>query len=256
MLINRTGLSLGLAGSILFAGLGGCASGRTGNNAATSDALEFGPESPASEPMTPEIELAAAHAGERRWLVLEGKLAGREILDHWREENGGFVMTRQTGGETDLLEEQAYRLDESKGLVLERSVNHARGVIVEFTPRLVAMPARLEPGTTVTQLMQLRLPLVKNPKKLREQGTATRELALVGTQMVRFRGQEAAAFHVREVMTNGLNAASAVRTTDRWLTPGAGPIAERYEEEVKAFGITVEKTRRVMVLLAPGVTTP
>lgn len=226
----------------------GCASNRPAPPGAPAAAFEAGAISTEAESLTPEIELAAATTGERRWRVIEGEHAGGFILESWREGNGSFTMTRRLEADATLLDEQTYRLEESKGLVLERSINHERGVVVEFTPRMRAMPAALAAGTPDVQTLRLRLPLIENPKRLREQGTTKRELTLLGTQPIRLGTRELSAWRIREVVTNNLGAARAVRTTDRWLTSELGSVAEHYEEEVKALGITVEKSRRVMVL--------
>ncbi len=232
----------------LLALLAGCASSRPTPSGAPFDVFEAGALVADAGPLTPEIELTAATVGGRRWRVIEGEHAGGFILESWREENGTFTMTRRLESETTLLEEQTYRLEESKGLVLERSINHERGVIAEFTPRMLVLPNSLSTGNADVQTLRLRLPLIENPKRLREQGTTKRELTLLGTRSIRLGARELRAWRVREVVTNTLGAARAVRTTDRWLTAELGSVAEQYEEEVKALGFTVEKTRRVMVL--------
>lgn len=201
---------------------------------------------------------ADAGADERRYLVLEctphaGAAAGGKggiVIESRRVRDGAVIEVEQRAeGSGALLAEQRWRLDDEGRLIVERHVNHARGVVVEFTPRLVLMPRAISPGSPDVQRMRLRLPKIAEPRSLRAKGTARRELSCLGVQLVRHGDSEWRAACVREVMTNELDAARAVRTTDRWYdTAGvAGLVAERYEEEVTALGVTVERSSRTMV---------
>lgn len=163
-----------------------------------------------------------------------------------------WLITRRIEGDADALEERAQALDPADGsLVLSHSLNIERGVRVEMNPAPVTVPARIEPGQTLSREMRIRLPLLDNPKRLREKGTAISEITYVGDQRIRTADGAYETKHLREVFTSRFAAATAVRTTDRWFAPGKGLVAERWSEEVSVLGVVIERTKFAMRILIP-----
>lgn len=187
--------------------------------------------------------------------VIEGEHSGGILLEARREgpDPGTWIITRRIEGQEKPLEERHQALDAADGsLVLPYSLNFERGVRVEMDPPPFTVPARLEPGETLSREMRIRLPLIENPRRLREKGTALSEFTYVDDQRVRTDVGTFDARHLREVFTSRFAAANAVRTIDRWYSPGRGLVAERWHEEVTVLGVVIERTNFAMRVIAPA----
>lgn len=189
--------------------------------------------------------------------VLEGEHAGERLLQirSLGHEPGAWRLTRRLTSKTEPLE-MRYQTIESGALMLSYSLNHERGVRVEMDPAALTLPELLEPGKTITREMKLRLPLLDNPKRLREKGTGISEITYVDDQAVQTAAGRFDAAHVREVFTSRFSAATAERIIDRWFAPGAGLIAERWTEEVRVLGVVIEQNGMTIRVLPPGSAEP
>lgn len=185
--------------------------------------------------------------------VVEGEPRGGALILARAPGDGPGVwqLSRRNQKSGALIDESTVALEDSGDVVLRKSLNHERGVRVMLDPPIRVLPKKLEAGAPLSQAAQIRLPYIKTPSKLRERGDATSELTLLGRQSVRVMGKDVEAFVVREVFTSKLQAATAVRTTDRWYAPGLGLVAERWQEEVTALGLVVERSGRAILLRGP-----
>ncbi len=213
---------------------------------------------PWTDPARAGASSLEARTGESEWTaayeILEGANAGGILLQTRRPglEPGTWTTTRRVRGEAEALEERFQTIDPADGsLVLAHSLNFERGVRVEMTPAPVAVPARIEPGQTLSREMRIRLPLLDNPKRLREKGSALSEMTYLDDQRVNTAAGRFDAAHLREVFTSRFAAATAVRTIDRWFARGGGLVAERWVEEVRVLGVVVERTRFAIRVLPP-----
>ncbi|MDX2113999.1 MAG: hypothetical protein SFZ24_00075 [Planctomycetota bacterium] len=196
---------------------------------------------------------------EARFLVLEGAHAGK-VMVQTREpgpEPGSWRLTRSIVDADEPQEQRLQQLDAATGdLVLAQQLNFERGVIVELAPFPVTVPATLTPGAALEREMSIRLPLIDNPRRLREKGTATSQMSYTADQRVSTPAGSFDARLLREVFTSRLNMATAVRTIERWLAPDAAIVAERWNEEVTVFGVVVERSRQTIVALDPDPDSP
>lgn len=200
------------------------------------------------ETETPEGEFVTAYE------ILEGPNTGGVMLQVRAPglTPTSWFITRRVEGDGVSLEERAQTIDPSgDSLVLSYSLNFERGVRVDMDPAPITVPARIEPGETLTREMRIRLPLLDNPKRLREKGTAISEITYLDDQRIRTADGTFDTKHFREVFTSRFAAATAVRTTDRWFAPGKGLIAERWSEAVSVLGVVIERTKFAMRILTP-----
>jgi hypothetical protein len=191
-----------------------------------------------------------------RYEVLEGDNTGSVMLQVRAPglSPTSWFITRRVEGEPTALEERFQTIDARDGsLVLPYSLNFERGVRVDMDPAPITVPARIEPGDTLTRELKIRLPLLEDPKRLREKGTAISEFNYVGDQRIHTAAGVFETKHLREVFTSRFSAASAIRTIDRWYAPGQGLIAERWSEEVTVLGIVIERTKLAIRVLPPRV---
>lgn len=205
-----------------------------------------------AKPTDLEIELSDG-VWTTRFEVLEGPATGGVMIQTRRAapEPGAWTLTRQFENQENAQEERHLRLDESGSLIMSEMLNFERGVRVEMEPPGLAVPSRLEPGGTVERASKLRLPLIDNPKRLREKGTGRAEIAYLDEQRVQTRAGVFDAMHLQEVFTSRFSAASAVRTIDRWYAPGNSLVAERWVEEVTVLGVVIERSRQAIRALPP-----
>lgn len=192
----------------------------------------------------------AGQARVFRYRIIEGDDAGRVLIRQVRPDSGParWRITDTLGNEPKPIEERIVSLADDGALILEEHRDYSHGVIVEFTPKLVHLPSELAPGEPFRQVMQLRLPLISKPNRLREKGVSRREVTLVGESELLLEGKPVRALHVRETIENDLGAARSTRMTDRWYSEDEGLIAERYEEAVKALGLISTRTTRAMTI--------
>ena len=181
--------------------------------------------------------------------VVEGSHAGKVLVLTQRAlaEPGRYELVRSLQGREQPLERRVQRLEPDGTLMLEDMKNVERGVIVEFDPDPVTMPPRLEAGVPIAGTQKMRLPLISNPRKLRERGEGEMTLIYTGDQTVRSVFGEVRAARILEVYTSRLKNATAVRTIERWYAHPHGLIAERWEEVVTILGgVVVERSRHAM----------
>lgn len=260
-----------------FLAIGGCQSSKL-----SGAALSLGTEAPATEALTAaqaypfldeshegptKIESAtdaADGAGvfAARYSIVDGQDKGGTLRMERRpaEEKGAWrIATYLVAGKgakkgdeaSMLIEEMTIALDSGGGTVIGASTDNSEGVIVEFDPKMLALPAELAPSKGFEQESKMRLPRIDDPKRVREKGSGEKSLELVGAQSVRTSAGTFECMHVREVFTSDLSMATAVRTTDHWFAPEVGLIARRWEEKVTAMGLTVKSRAQAYVVLPP-----
>jgi len=124
-------------------------------------------------------------------------------------------------------------------------LNPERRVDTTFEPPLVIFPAVLDPGSPFTQTVSMKVTDERGRPK--EQGSATIETTLLARQHLTLAGRTVETERVRTVFRANLKNARIVRTTDRWHIPGVGPVMEHFDEEVRVFGLVVERTSQTFI---------
>lgn len=187
--------------------------------------------------------------------VVEGPDAGALMRSTRRPgpEAGTWLMTRKLDSEDEPREERLQLIDPSSGgLILRSMKNFERNVNVQFSPGALTVPASLAPDQSVVSEMSLRLPYLDRPGKLREKGTGRAEITYAADQRVRIGERSVDTRLLREIFTTTLTSAVATRTIERCFAPGKGLVAERWEEEVRVFGVVVERSVQAIRVLPPG----
>jgi len=178
---------------------------------------------------------------ESSFKILRGQHAGQTLHLTITRDGDRATITRSLEDGT-VLNEQHVRV--RKNTAIETSFkNHERNVIVELKPKQTLWPI-----DGLTKHMRIRLPRLDNPSKLKERGTATSITTIESIDLIETPSGPLEAVRVRTVFESQLRAASATRTTDRWYTNELGLVAERWDETVTAFGITIERSERTIVL--------
>lgn len=244
----------------------GCAGNRTIETDApapwASEAASTGRSLVASDVM-PWLFEADARAHTARYLIVEGEHAGDHLLEV-REpidlEGGGsgWRVTREAvapdadAGSGEVLNERVFAIAGDGGIVLDAMTNHARGVIVEFDPKMISMPETLDLGEPFERESAVRLPRLSNPEQLRDQGSARMTLELLGSQRAQTPADSFEALRALETFITDTRFAKATRTIERWVAPGAGVVAERWTEDVRAMGIFGGSSSQAILLIDSG----
>lgn len=192
--------------------------------------------------------LASQSPGDasRRFDVVGGEPLGRTVILKTRAGDDADVLLRRT-----LLgsahPETVQRFSISGGaLVSTRSTNYDRDVITEFHPPLLIFPNQLAPGSPATQSLEFIVRPLGDPRRIKRRGDASVTISLVDRQDVALPGGTADALHVRTVLEIDFGAAKVERTTDQWFLPGAGLVAESFDERIKVLGVPTERSRQTM----------
>jgi len=178
---------------------------------------------------------------ESRFDILRGDHLGETLILTTTREDDRATITRTLESGT-VLNTQRIRLqlDAAAETGFE---NNERNVIVRLSPRQALWPI-----SGSTQNMRIRLPRLDKPDKLKERGTATSTTTIESIDLLETPDGPIEAVRVRTVFESDLRAATARRVTDRWYTNELGLVAERWDEIVKAFGLTVEQSARTIRL--------
>ncbi len=202
------------------------------------------------------IDLASARAmvaglqpGETRtrlFEVVEGEDEGSRRRMEVSNESGTLRITTTLAGEDRPRSAERMRVGTGGDLVSERSVTRDRDVITEFDPPLLVFPARLEPGTPARGTNRFIVHPLSDPERVKQRGNATVEITLVGREAVSLPDAVVQALRVRTRLEVDFGAAEVERTTDQWLMPGAGLIAERYDETIRVLGVPTERRHGTM----------
>lgn len=256
--------------TVVTVALGGCAAGP-----AADDPLELGPlrpprgtlaradllpwTSPHFKGTTRFESIAEGDAPTTRFEIVEGPDTGALLIETRRPgpTERSWLVSRRVDGEAGPREERLLVLNSDDGpLLMPEMLNFARGVRVEMDPPTIVLPARIDPAQPITRELRMRLPLLANPRRLRDRGIGTSELTYPHDQRVRTPAGIFNAHLLREVFTSRLGTATAVRTTDRWFAPEVGLVAERWTEEVRVLGVVVDRSRQAIRLLPPAAPPP
>lgn len=242
---------------------------------AAEHTLDLGPERPARVPISrgdllpwtrpgfvgpARLEAMGEHAEcVARFEIVEGPDAGAILIESRRPgpTDRSWLVSRRLEDEAGPREERLLVLDADDGpLVMPSMLNFVRGVRVEMDPPTIVLPALIDPAQPITRELRMRLPLLANPRRLRDRGIGTSELTYPHDQRVRTPAGIFNARLLREVFTSRLGTATAVRATDRWFAPGVGLIAERWVEDVRVLGVVVERSRQAIRILPPAADRP
>lgn len=178
--------------------------------------------------------------GEAVYDILRGENAGGRLTVTVTRAGDTATITRTLGDGT-VLNEQRVRI-EGDAATETGFRNVERDVIVDVNP-----DQRLWPLGRDAQEMDIRIRRLDNPDSLKERGTATVSMTVESVDRLTLPIGTVEAVRVRIVFKSDLRAADAERVTERWYTKEQGLVAERWDETVTAFGLTVERSARTIV---------
>ncbi len=246
---------MGLLAIVLAAGCSGASTPVAGPNG------PLGPERPPIAPLTANDAYPQVRAGEPATLtyrITDGQDAGQPAALTFTacDRLGALPPVAQPGDHTCLVwtvdaeatprNTRVWTRAGSGLIVMGIMLNPERRVFSIFDPPLVVFPTVLEPGAPFTQTVSMKVTDERGRPK--EQGTVTLETTLVAQQDLSLAGRSVETARVRSVFRANLKNARILRTTDRWHVPGVGPVMEHFNEEVRVFGLVVERTSQTFIL--------
>lgn len=218
-----------------FAALAGCAGGpplqgpesAAGNDASASSAPFVTIERLPANGSIRADDLLPGHDGIERWRSIDGVLApeGFEIATAPSSIVAGARATR-----TADLETAHWVRGPDGSVALDRVDSHPDRTTSLFEPALQLAPASLDAQVDLTATSSMRAVLTARPESERDRGTAHRTLRYDRDERVRWMGEEARVKVVEIAFTAELGSAKVTRTSQQWVLPGEGVIAERWHE--------------------------
>lgn len=208
----------------------GCASGTSlaGDPPAAAPTFETIRPLPA-EGSVSAADLVPGHDGVEEWLSVEGLLApnGFELTTAPSSILAGAASTR-----TADLETAHWRVAADGSITLERVDSHPDATASLFEPALLIAPASLKAGAEVRAESAMRAVRLPKATSERDRGTARRTVRYARDETVRWRGVEHRMKVIEVAFTADLSAAQVERTSELWVLPGLGVVAERWRERL------------------------
>lgn len=236
---------------------GGCASSRASPSAAGAATLtELGP---ATEATVRGQDLRAALPGRTVFGVWDGRGDDRLVIERATSRTGEdaeYIQRRfrvDSTGET-LDREQRLRVRQDGAVVLVEEVNHGEGVEVVFEPPLVVLPARVEPGAMTNSTGQMTVHPLGNRARVRAKGSVNERTTCLGAVRVVTPRGSFVAWKIQSTLDADLGASRVSNTTELWLVPEVGIIAERRREKTTVLGLAIRNNTEAWVIVEPAPT--
>ena len=189
------------------------------------------------QPLAPGTE-TYLHIGEDGQ-VESNMVLKRESTDRF----GATVAVSDNEGRTQFL-----RTDEQGNILMTAVIEEGDQAISLFDPPLIVAFSELAPKTPRTSQSNMRVVDLKNPKKQKEAGKATRTMTYVSDQRLRTPSGELLAKRIEIHFVADLKLADADETTTLFIIPGKGEVAEVGAETVTVFGAFGKTVRHTLVL--------
>lgn len=185
----------------------------------------------------------------RQFSIVAGDDAGRTRLLQVRAHDDQNILLRiSLMGDEKTQSLQNFAVNAEGNLVSWRDTNYAHEVFTEFKPPMIIFPHELGPDRpAVTQSLEFIVHPLADRQKIKQRGKAEVTISLVGAQAVNTPDGQRDAVHVRTQLAVNFGAATVERTTDEWFLPGAGLIADSFDEQIKVLGVTTEHTTQTAV---------
>jgi len=225
----------------------GCASKHpitAGDGDKTADWLEQAADA-STDQKALAADVFAMQPGTEHFTIRDenGQEAGRlTITNEATTEHGATFARREDSGRTQFV-----RADEQGNIVMTAVLEPDDHAISLFDPPLVIAPANLTSDAPQTSKAAMRVVDSKDPKKERENGTATRTIRLLGQKKVRTPMGEFTALKIGIDFSADLKLAKATDHTIIFVVPGRGIVAEVSQENVKVLGAFGKSKHRTIV---------
>ncbi|MHC5026960.1 MAG: hypothetical protein ACYTGR_09415 [Planctomycetota bacterium] len=163
-----------------------------------------------------------------------------------------IVVTRtateryRAGWETTFgTEHSAYWTLEDGSILTTVIIDHDQRAVSVFEPPLLLMPRTLDAGVEVTARSAMRVLDERNPRRMRESGSATRRIEWIGDAVVPTAGGEVRAHVIRVTFEADLRLAEAIDTTTFYVHPELGTLVRLEDRTITALGIPVTTQREL-----------
>lgn len=204
-------------------------------------------------------DLVAPVGSERVYAVLDGPRSGMRIVQRTSAAADGGRVVAET-----LLPADERASGPASERPSERLVLAARGdelVLVEvdtpeedsksrFAEGLALAPDALRAGAPRAAASSMRVERLSDGGT-RATGRAERSMRLRGLAEIELSGERLEAAVVEVVFSASLDAARVRRTSELFVVPGRGVVAERWEERLVVLGIFPKSTRETVALAPP-----
>lgn len=178
---------------------------------------------------------------------------GAELAERWSRA-GGSVDRGETPLETHLL-----RTTPDGAIVMPATLTHRDRATSEFEPALLMAPPELRANksadaggaATPTTTTRVRMTVLEEdpPRRVKEKGSATRELRIVDRVAISTPLGDFDAIRVSIDFRAKLSMASVHEVATQYVVPGLGVVAEERREDVRAVGIFARTTEQTIVRL-------
>jgi len=231
---------------------GGCAA--SGNAPSPAGAATLSELGPASAATVRGQDLRAAFPGRTVFGVWDGEGEDRLVIERAPSSTGEeaeYVQKRfrVDGGGEKLDRKQRLRVRGDGAVVLVEEVNHGEGVEVVFDPPLVVLPARVEPGTMSSSTGQMTVHPLGNRARVRAKGSVNETTTCLGAVRVVTPRGTFVAWKIQSTLDADLGASKVSNTTELWLVPDVGIIAERRREKTTVLGLAIRNNTEAWVIL-------
>lgn len=192
-------------------------------------------------------------ASEQAFAVRSGEHEGETGVRAVRRDDAGRAVVSWTiEGEDEPLNQSVLERADDGGLVVVRMPNRERDVVTRFEPPFVHFPPELARDEPFEQDLRMLVADFDEPDRVNRRGDSTSTLTLLGGARVTVDGRDVVAGVTRAELVSTFGPARVTRTTDRWLVPGEGLVAESWTEVVRVAGFVSE--RREQEIRRQGVT--
>ena len=156
---------------------------------------------------------------------------------------GATIAVSDNEGRTQFL-----RTDEQGNVLMTAVIEEGDQAISLFDPPLIIAFSELAAKTPRTSQSNMRVVDLKNQKKQKEAGKATRTMTYVSDQRVRTPSGEFLTKRIEIHFVADLKFADADETTTLFIVPEKGEVAELGAETVTVFGAFGKTVRHTLVL--------
>ena len=201
----------------------------------------------------PEIvsaDLVAPAGVERTYLVLDGSRAGARVIQLATEVDGGGRIVAETVVGPDGIPRASERmaLVAREGgfalLEVETPEEDSRSLFagLPFAPRALA------PGAASEGSSPMRVVRISNGSS-RAKGRAERSARIRGAATVELAGERLESIVVEVSFSANLDAARVRRTSELFVVPGRGVVAERWNERLVVLGLFPRSSGETVALV-------
>ncbi len=186
--------------------------------------------------------------------IVEGEQAGSELIIEHRPTSRFGAQWEVAEGD---LRSEFLRTDEDGKVLLTAAIDHHENALTRFDPPLISMYESLPPGSLREQEVRMRVLDLRNPKRIREQGTATQIIEHRGMRVIRIWGDdrgepaELTAHCIRVTFRADLRLARVVRHSNLYYSEGVGLVAAEHEETITALGLLGSTSRQTILRRLP-----